>query len=169
MTPRFRFRPARPQIAIAAGVMGAGLVAGALGGAPVENRALWAGLGVVVVALALLYLFSPAWRNEVVVDDDGLEVQNRGDRRFRLAWSDVVRMVAGPAAGATAYVDGGAPERSLLLPGRGARAPYRIAHQRELYDRIRAGVDPARVIEVERLDRMPAATRAGDRSEGSEP
>ena len=149
---RFRFRPGRPVLAAVAGAMGAGLAVSSLAGAPGAGGGLAIGAGVVVALLALFYLFSPAWRTEVVVDDGGLEVQRRGDRRFRLAWSEVVRVVASPAS-ASAFVDGGAPERSLLLPGPGARAPYRIADQRELYDQIRAHVAPERVSEVERLRR----------------
>jgi len=151
---RFRFRPGRPLVAAAAAVLGAGLVASSLVGAPVPGRAMAIGLGAVGLVLAVLYLVSPAWRTEVVVDDDGLEVLNRGDRRFRLAWTDIVRVVAAPAS-ATAFVDGGEPARSLLLPGPGARAPYRIAGQRELFDQIRARVPRERVTEVDRLNRAP--------------
>ncbi len=149
---RFRFRPRRPVLAAVAGAMGAGLCASSLAGAAFAGRLPAAVAGGMVAVLAVFYLFSPAWRTEVVVDDGGLEVQSRGDRRFRLAWSEVVRVVAAPAS-ASAFVDGGAPERSLLLPGPGARAPYRIAGQRELYDQIRAHVAADRVSEVERLGR----------------
>jgi hypothetical protein len=143
---RFRFRPARPATAAAAALLGGGLlvtglVAGAWG---------WAAAGALPLALALLYFRSPAWRTEVRVDDDALEVFMRGIRRFRLPWPEVAGVVASPAT-RTAFVDGGAPERSLLLPGRGARAPYRIEHQPELYDAILAHVAPERVTEVERL------------------
>ncbi|HWM88923.1 MAG TPA: hypothetical protein VNO33_23895 [Kofleriaceae bacterium] len=147
---RFRFRPRRPVLATVAGAMGAGLLVSSLAGAPGGGLAI--GVGALIAALALLYMLSPAWRTEVVVDDDGLEVQRRGDRRFRLAWTDVVRVTAAPAS-ASAFVDGGAPERSLLLPGPGARAPYRITDQRLLFDQIRARVAPERVTEVERLGR----------------
>ncbi|HKE13935.1 MAG TPA: hypothetical protein VKB80_03645 [Kofleriaceae bacterium] len=151
---RFRFRPRRPVLAAVAGAMGAVFVASSLVGAPGVGGVPAIAAGAVVALLAAFYLLSPAWRTEVVVDDGGLEVQSRGDRRFRLAWSEVVRVVAAPAS-ASAFVDGGAPERSLLLPGPGARAPYRIDGQRELYQHIRAHVAPERVSEVERLGRDP--------------
>jgi hypothetical protein len=154
---RFRFRPRRPVLAAVAGVMGAGLCASSLAGG-LAGRLPAALAGALVAALALIYLFSPAWRTEVVVDDGGLEVQSRGDRRFRLAWSEVVRVVAAPAS-ASAFVDGGTPQRSLLLPGPGARAPYRIAGQRELYEHIRARVAADRVTEVERLGRGGEVSR----------
>jgi hypothetical protein len=149
---RFRFRPARPVQAVVAGIMGAALATSSLLAGPMAGRGLAIAVGGVVAALALLYLLSPAWRNEVVVDDAGLEVRSRGDRRFRLAWSEVVRVVAAPAS-SSAFVDGGDPQRSLLLPGPGARAPYRIADQHRLFDHIRARVPPDRVTEVDRLSR----------------
>ena len=147
-TRRFRFRPRQPAVAVAACVFGAGLSVGGL----VDDRWSWAVLGLLAVILGLLYLVSPAWRTEVVVDGDALEVHSRGDRRFRLPWGDVTRLVVSRASG-TAFVDGGTPDRSLLLPGRGARAPYRIEAQADLLERILARVAPDRVVEVERLDR----------------
>jgi len=143
------------MVAVVAALMGAGLIASAVLDTPLPGRAVATGtggmiLGAAVIALALFYLYSPAWRTEVVVDDDRLEVVTRGDRGFRLAWTEVVRVVAAPAR-ASAFVDGGDPRRSLLLPGAGARAPYRIADQRQLYDFIRAHVPADRVVEVQRL------------------
>jgi len=143
---RFRFRPRQPAVAAVACLLGAGL---AVSGA-IDGRWSWALLGLAAVVLGLLYLVSPAWRTEVVVDDEALEVQNRGDRRFRLPWSEVRRVVLARARG-TAFVDGGTPDRSLLLPGRGARAPYRIAGQAQLLEAILAHVAADRVTEVERL------------------
>ena len=149
---RFRFLPGRPLVAAAGGVTGAGLLASSL----FSGGAMSVGLGATGLAFALLYFLSPAWRNQVVVDERGLEVlSGRGERRFQLAWSEIVRVVAAPAS-ASAFVDGGAPERSLLLPGPGARAPYRIADQRMLYDHILAHVPADRVTEVDRLGRRPS-------------
>jgi hypothetical protein len=145
---RFRFRPRQPAVAAVACLLGAGLAVSGV----IDGRWSWALLGLLAVVLGLLYLLSPAWRTEVVVDDEALEVHSRGDRRFRLPWSEVRRVVVAPVSG-TAFVDGGAPDRSLLLPGRGARAPYRIAEQAELLAAILAHVAADRVTEVERLDR----------------
>jgi hypothetical protein len=152
---RFRFLPGRPLVAIAAAVTGAGLLVNSLLTDDSSGFATGTGgviLGAIVLVLALLYLFSPAWRIEVLVDDEAIEVQSRGDRRFRLPWTDVVRVVAAPKT-ATAFIDGGAPERSLLLPGPGKRAPYRIADQGRLFDLIRARVPADRITEVDRLRR----------------
>lgn len=145
---RFRFRPKQPAVALAACVLGAGL---AVSGA-VDGRWSWTILGALAAALGLLYLASPAWRTEVVIDGEALEVLSRGDRRFRLPWGEVNRVIVARAH-ATAFVDGGAPDKSLLLPGRGARAPYRIEDQRALLAAILARVAPDRVVEVDRLDR----------------
>lgn len=145
---RFRFRPRQPAVAAAACLLGAGLAVSGV----VDGRWSWGLLGLVALVLGLLYLVSPAWRTEVLIDHEALEVQNRGDRRFRLPWAEVRRVVVSRARG-TAFVDGGVPEQSLLLPGRGARAPYRIENQAELLEQILARVAADRVTEVERLDR----------------
>ena len=133
-------------------LFGAGLAVSGV----IDDRWSWALLGLAAVVLGLLYLVSPAWRTEVGVDDEALEVANRGERRFRLPWSEVRRVVVARAS-KTAFVDGGAPDRSLLLPGRGAKAPYRIERQGELLEQILARVAADRVVEVERLDRYRPA------------
>lgn len=137
-------------MAAAACLLGAGLAASGV----IDGRWSWALLGLFALLLGILYLLSPAWRTEVLVDDGGLEVQNRGDRRFRLPWEEVTRVVVARARG-TAFVDGGAADRSLLLPGRGARAPYKIERQADLLARILARVEPERIVDVERLDQVP--------------
>ena len=118
--PSFRFRPRYRGVAWVA--IGTGGVLAATAGilAPLAG-----------VALGALYLVSPTWRLVVEADDDGLEVK----KRFRLAWKDVVRVVASPST-KTCFVDGGAPEKSLLVPGVGAPAPYRIDRREALYDFI---------------------------------
>ena len=146
---RYRFRPRQPAVAAAACLLGAGLAAGGV----IDGRWSWALLGLFAVILGLLYLVSPAWRNEVLIDSEALEVHNRGDRRFRLPWGEVTRVVVARARG-TAFVDGGTPDRSLLLPGRGARAPYKIERQADLLEGILARVAPDRIVEVERLDQV---------------
>src|SRR5512141_1246444 len=78
--------------------------------------------GAIGVACGAFYLVSPAWSIEVVVDDAALEVRQGGDRRFRLPWDDVVKVIASPTT-KTCFVDGGEPDRSLLVPGDGAPAP----------------------------------------------
>jgi hypothetical protein len=148
LSRRFRFRPKQPWTAGIACLLGAGLA-----GASLVNRDWgWALVGASALLLGCLYLLSPAWKTEVVVDGEALEVVRGGERRFRLPWDEVVRLVIA-RGNRTAFVDGGGPERSLLLPGRGAKAPYRIGDQPALFDAIVARVAPDRVIEVDRLDR----------------
>jgi hypothetical protein len=111
--------------------------------------------GALGIAAGIAYLASPTWKLAVTADDDGLVVASPKRHRFKLAWADVVRVVASPATH-TCFVDGGAPERSLLVPGVGAPAPYDLEDRRTLFDAILAHVAPDRVTTVESLDRPPA-------------
>jgi hypothetical protein len=104
-------------------------------------------MGTFGIGLGAFYLWSPTWRLAVVVDDHALEVT----RRFRLPWKDVVKVVASPST-KTCFVDGGAPGKSLIVPGVGAPAPYSIDGREELYAEILAHVDPAKVQEVTTLE-----------------
>lgn len=145
----FRFRPRYRALAIVSiglGVGLAGLGAAAMTG-EVRTGALV--LGVIGAVLGILYLLSPAWRIVVHVDDTGLEVTARGDRRFLLPWADVKEVVASPST-TTCFVDGGDPGRSLLVPGDGAPAPYDIEDKAELYAAIveRVGAERVRVVEL---------------------
>lgn len=108
--------------------------------------------GVVGIGAGLAYMLSPTWRLEVVTTDAGLEVRSPKRSRFTLAWSDIVRVVASPTTN-TCFVDGGAPERSLLVPGVGAPAPYDLEDRAALVATILAHVTPDKVTTVESLDR----------------
>jgi hypothetical protein len=146
---RFAFRPRYRGVAwTSIGVGGASGAAGALLSLPWPALAF----GALGVALGAFYLVSPAWSIEVVVDDDALEVQQKGARRFRLPWPDVVRVIAS-ASTKTCFVDGGEPDRSLLVPGPGAPAPYWIADREALYDAIVAHVAADKIEQVELLER----------------
>lgn len=120
-------------------------------GADGDSRVAVLIIGVGSALLGVLYLVSPAWRIVIVVDDDALEVLSGRDRRFRLPWGEVVRVVASPAT-KTCFVDGGDPSRSLKVPGKGAPAPYDIEHREALFDAIMAHVPPAAVEEVAFLE-----------------
>lgn len=110
--------------------------------------------GVIGVGLGAIYLASPVWRLSVNVDDRGLSVGNDTRERFSLAWSDVVRVVASPST-TTCFVDGGTPEKSLLVPGPGAIAPYDIEDKAALYAAIMDRVPSDKVQIVETLDQAP--------------
>ena len=107
--------------------------------------------GVVGVGLGAAYLALPTWRLAVTVDDSGLTVGSPRRQRFKLAWSEVVRVVASPST-RSCFVDGGAPEKSLLVPGDGAPAPYDLEDRAALFDAIVAHVPAERVQTVETLE-----------------
>jgi hypothetical protein len=149
MTARsFAFRPRYRGLAWSSmGVGGTIATLSALGGMitiPVIT-------GVLGVVLGVAYLASPTWRIAVTIDDAGLTVGSPRRQRFRLAWHEVVRVVASPAT-STCFVDGGAPERSLLVPGDGAPAPYDIADRAALVEAILARVPADKVRTVASLD-----------------
>jgi len=62
-----------------------------------------------------------------------------------------VRVVASPTT-KSCFVDGGAPEKSLLVPGDGAPAPYDLERRAALFDAIIAHVPADRVQTVETLE-----------------
>lgn len=107
--------------------------------------------GITGPALGALYMASPAWKLRVVVDDDALEVGSATRRRFRLAWTDVRRVIASPST-KTCFVDGGDPATSFMVPGPGADAAYDIENKHELYELVVSRVGPDRIEEVELLE-----------------
>ena len=150
MTPRsFAFRPRYRSLAWSSIGVGGGIaaLAVALGAVTVPLVS-----GLVGIALGAAYLASPTWRIAVTVDEVGLRVGSPRRERFALAWRDVVRVVASPTT-QSCFVDGGAPERSLLVPGDGAPAPYDIADRGALFDAILAHVAADKVRTVESLDK----------------
>jgi hypothetical protein len=128
--------------------------------------ALAAGIGFVAIPLATgaiglvagaAYLLSPTWKLAVIADDEGLEVSSPKRRRFRIAWSEVVKVTASPTT-QSCFVDGGTPEHSLLVPGDGAPAPYDLEDRPALYAAILAHVPPDKVETVETLEQAKKAT-----------
>ena len=146
----YRFRPRYRGVAFIAAAIGAIFVGISLIGVGIALTATLM-VGVFGVVLALAYLGSPTWGLIVRASDQGLEVGTVKRQRFVLAWSDIKRVVASPTTH-TCFVDGGSAERSLLVPGDGARAPYWIENRDALFDAICANVDPARVQIVGTLD-----------------
>jgi len=149
MPPRsFRFRPRFRGLAL--GSVGVGGALGAVTLATLGGAILPLATGALGVVLGSAYLMSPTWKLEVVIDDEALEVRSPKARKFRLPWSDVVKVVASKPT-SSCFVDGGTPERSLLVPGEGAPAPYDIDDRPGLLAEILAHVDPAKVQEVASL------------------
>lgn len=133
----FRFRPRYRGLAMTA--LGVGGTLGVVSVAVLGVALLPLATGVAGVGLGAAYLLSPSWKLEVVVDDAALEVRSPKGTKFKLPWNEVVRVVAS-AADKTCFVDGGTPERSLIVPGDGWPAPYDIENRTELYAAIVAHV-----------------------------
>jgi hypothetical protein len=143
----FRFKPRYRGVAwTSVGVGGAlGVVSAAVGflAVPMVTGALG-------IAAGIAYLASPTWKISVTVDDEAIAVGSPNKQRFRLPWTDVVKVIAAPAKH-TCFVDGGAPERSLLVPGDGAPAPYDIEDKPALVAWILAHVAEAKIEKVASL------------------
>jgi hypothetical protein len=122
-----------------------------LGVAVLAQGAFGVACGVLGPLAGVGYLVAPAWRFRVEVDDQALAVWHGRNLRFRLPWDEVKQVIHSPST-ATCFVDGGRPERSLLVPGPGAPGPYRIERREALVARIVARVPRERRREVERLD-----------------
>lgn len=146
---RFKFKPRYRGVALSA--VGVGGTLGVVAIAALGAAFLPLATGAAGVALGAAYLMSPAWKLEVVVDDDALEVRSRKATKFRIAWSDIAKVVASPTTN-TCFVDGGTPENSLLVPGIGAPAPYDLEDKPALFAAILAHVDPAKVRTVDTLE-----------------
>lgn len=140
----FRFRPRYRALALSA--LGIGGTLGVVSIVALGAAFLPLGTGALGVVLGGAYLMSPTWKLAVVIDDEALEVT----RKFRLPWRDVVRVVASPTTH-SCFVDGGSPERSLLVPGDGAPAPYDIEDRPALVAEILAHVPADKVKTVDTL------------------
>jgi hypothetical protein len=145
----FHFKPRYRGVAISA--LGIGGALGVVSIAALGAALLPLATGGIGVALGAAYLMSPSWKLEVVIDDDAIEVRTAKASKFRVPWADVVRVVVSPATN-TCFVDGGAPERSLLVPGVGAPAPYDIEDRPALVAAILAHVPADKVKTVETLE-----------------
>jgi hypothetical protein len=146
---RFHFKPRFRGLAL--GALGLGGTLGAVSIAALGAALVPLATGAAGVVLGAAYLLSPTWKLEVVVDDEALEVRSARASKFRLPWADVVRVVASNTS-PTCFVDGGTPEKSLLVPGVGAPAPYDIEDKAELCAAILDHVPADRVHKVDSLE-----------------
>jgi hypothetical protein len=144
----FRFKPRFRGIAFTS--VGVGGALGVVSIVALGTALLPLATGAIGVALGAGYLLSPSWKLEVVIDDDAIEVRSPKSSRFKLPWNEVVKVVASPTTH-TCFVDGGTPQRSLIVPGDGAPAPYDIEDKQALYDEILRRVTPDKVQTVETL------------------
>jgi hypothetical protein len=145
---QFAFRPRYRGVALTS--IGVGGTLGAIAMISLGAALLPLATGAIGVVLGAGYLLSPSWKLAVVIDDDALEVRSPTKSRFRLPWTDVVKVVASPTTH-TCFVDGGTPERSLLVPGDGAPAPYDLVDKQALFEAILSHVTPDKVETVTTL------------------
>ena len=145
---RSRFRPRYRGLAFSALGIGGALAGLSLAvlGAPI----LLLASGAAGVVLGAGYLMSPTWRLEVVVDADGYEVRTPKATKFRVPWSEVKRVVAAPTTN-SCFIDTGAAEHNLLVPGVGAPAPYDLEDKAALVAAILSHVSPDKVRTVDTL------------------
>ena len=149
MPERFRCKPRFRGLAL--GAVGVGTALGGLSIVALGAALLPLATGAAGIALGAAYLLSPAWKLEVVVDDEALEVRSPKASKFRLPWGEVKRVVASTTV-PTCFVDGGTPEKSLLVPGDGAPAPYDIENKPALIAAILGHVDADKVKRVDNLE-----------------
>lgn len=150
---RHRFRPRYRGVAFTSiGVGGAVAVVAAL----VGFVAVPLVTGLLGIAAGAAYLASPTWRLVVIADAEGLEVASAARRRFRIAWTDVVKVIASPTT-KSCFVDTGTPETSLLVPGVGAPAPYDLEDRAALFAAILEHVPADKVETVETLEQSSRA------------
>lgn len=141
----YRFRPRFVGLAFLSLSIGVILVVTALTLAPDRISATASFLtGVAGLFLGFAYLRSPVWRLAVEPMEDELVVWNGLQERLRLPWSEVEQVVVDEER-TTLYLDGGNPERSLLVPGPGAPASYDIRKKDELIKTILARVPEERI------------------------
>jgi hypothetical protein len=145
----YRFRPRYRGLALTS--VGVGSTLATIAIASLGAALLPLATGAIGVVLGVGYLLSPSWQLEVVCDDEALEVRSPKVSKFRLAWTDVVKVVSSPTTH-TCFVDGGAPARSLLVPGDGAPAPYDLEDKQTLCEEILRHVAPDKVETVETLN-----------------
>jgi len=103
---------------------------------------------------AAVWAWQASARPELVVDDDGYAVVERGREKLRVPWRDVRRVRADRAEHAL-YVDTGDPARNLLVPPKRGYG-FRFARQELLYARVIERVPEAIVEMVARLDEKKA-------------
>jgi len=142
----YRFRPRFVGVAFVSLSLGVTLVAAALTVAPDRLSSTFSLIsGIAGLCLGYLYLRSPVWKLAVDIQETDLVIWSGTAERLRLPWSQVSRVVVDPDH-ELCFVDGGSPEKSLLVPGPGAQASYVIAKRRQLINAILSHV-PSEIVQ----------------------
>ena len=143
---RYPFSPRFKIIAYAGLALGAVAISGAIFSGGISG---WI-IGALCLGSGAAYLLSPTWRLAIETNDNGLKVFQRDKLRFALPWTDVARLLVMPNDKA-AFIDGGTPSQSVLVPGPGAQAGYLIADREALIQEVRDRIPSERVKNVEDL------------------
>ncbi len=152
----FRFRPRFIGVAFVTLSLGVMLVAAAATLTPDRMSSIFALVtGTLGIFLSFSYLRSPAWRLAVDIQEHDLVVWNGTTERLRLPWTDVQRVVVDPDR-EVCFVDGGSPDKSLLVPGPAAPASYTIAKRDALIEAILTHL-PSHIV-VESTDAIETCT-----------
>lgn len=142
----YRFRPRFLGVAFLSLSMGVVLVVAAATITPDTMSTVFSfAMGVAGLFLAFAYLKSPVWKLAVELQTDDLIVWTGVEERMRLPWAEVKEVVV-DSEHLTCFVDGGTPEKSLLVPGPGAPASYDIKNKAELIAAILERV-PAELVQ----------------------
>ena len=89
-------------------------------------------------------------RPTLVLDDAGYAIEQRGEQKLRVAWSEVQKVRLDRRESAL-YLDCGDKARNLFVPPRRGYG-FRFADAETVCARVLAAVPAERVVEVERLD-----------------
>jgi hypothetical protein len=143
----YRFRPRFLGVAFLSLSIGVVLVVAGATITPDTMSTIFAYVtGTAGLFLGFAYLKSPVWKLAVDIEEESLVVWTGVEERLRLPWDEVKNVIV-DAAHMTCYVDGGAPAKSLLIPGPGAQASYDILKKEELIAAILAHVPEDKVQE----------------------
>lgn len=147
----FRLRPRYGTLALAAAVVGLAIMVIGLVAATGASRTYAVGCGIAGVTLALLYRLSPVWRLRLRLNETGVSVLRGDELRLELGWGDVERVIVA-ADGESCYLWGGSVERSLLVAGPQARAPYIVDDRARLLTAITEAIGEERVERADDFD-----------------
>ncbi|MCP4444712.1 MAG: hypothetical protein GY811_05105 [Myxococcales bacterium] len=161
----YRFKPRFVGVAFVSLSLGVVLITASATITPDRVSSIFAlGTGATGVLLSSMYLRSPVWRLAVDVQESGLVLWSGTSEKLRLPWSDVSRVVM-DADREVCFVDGGTPDRSLLVPGPAAPASYVIAKREQLIDDILAHVPEDLVIDPADVDVVALAEASAQPAE----
>tara|TARA_R110002073_G_scaffold103664_12_gene234825 strand:+ start:39051 stop:39641 length:591 start_codon:yes stop_codon:yes gene_type:complete len=164
----YRFKPRFVGVAFVSLSIGVVLIAASATLTPDRFSSIFALItGAAGVFLSFTYLRSPVWRLSVDIQESALVIWSGTEEKLRLPWSDVTRVVMDPDR-EVCFVDGGSPDRSLLVPGPAAPASYVISKRDKLIDAILAHVPKDIITNPDDVDPASLVSTSSD-SKSSDP